>query len=189
MKLQLFQDDAIVQLTALVNDCFAGKTDKGGYPYIVHCITVAQYSADLAAKYYSQDNESIQRYAYIVGLCHDCYEDLDDQRVVILNKLIEKLFPSRALDIGHWINLLTRRHDQSYDDYEFRLTKSKLATIVKAADTHHNSLSERYRYLFDKMTSTQIDRVTAQCVMYNERHERLIALLDKSKSEVVFTEA
>ena len=188
MGIRLIDDQQIIDLTCLIADAFKDKKDKCGYPYIIHCLSVANYSADLAATYFGEQNTSIQRLAYIVGLCHDCYEDLPSESIIQVNDLIVKLFPDRALDIGHYINLLTRRHDQSNEDYLKQVTKSKIATVVKAADCFHNSLSERYGYLFKDMNSMEIDKVCGQCITYRARYDRLIELLQQSMTQPVFVE-
>ena len=99
MGIRLIDDQQIIDLTCLITDAFKDKNDKCGYPYIIHCLSVANYSADLAATYFGEQNTSIQRLAYIVGLCHDCYEDLPSESIIQVNDLIVKLFPDHALDI------------------------------------------------------------------------------------------
>lgn len=176
----IFGRQSVIDLTQAVTEYFKGKTDKCGYPYIAHCLIVAQYSADLARQYYGKDNTFMQYIAYIVGLCHDCYEDLDQSQIEKINKIIIDQIPSRAGDIIHWIDLLTHDKDQSYSEYIEQLTKSKLATIVKAADSYHNSLSERYQYVVTKLDSVKIDKAIGNCERYKSRHKALIELLEHS---------
>jgi (p)ppGpp synthase/HD superfamily hydrolase len=97
----------------------AGQFDKAGAPYIEHPLVVA-------ANFFDDDSR------YIVSLLHDVVEDTN----VTLEALIEYGFPD---EIVNAIDAITKRSDESYDEYLSRIKANTIARDVKMADVKHNS--------------------------------------------------
>lgn len=94
----------------------AGQTLKNGLPYITHPLAVM-------SKMTSEDE-------MIVAVLHDTLEDTCLQHDTIL-----KAFGSR---IAAAVYTLTRRKDQSYEDYISAVVRNPLARAVKKQDILHN---------------------------------------------------
>ena len=95
----------------------ADQTDKGGSPYIFHPLRVML----------SLDSISEQ----ICGVLHDVIEDTDTN----LNEL-RKLGFSEEIVVA--LDLLTRRSDESYDEFIDRMLGNPIACHVKLADLKDN---------------------------------------------------
>lgn len=125
MKTKL--NTAIV-LTALK---FDGKFDKGGNPYILHCLTVMH-------KLRTQDEELQQ-----IAVMHDLIEDTD----VTYKELHELGFSLRVIE---GIQLLTKVKGQAYEEYVAGILTNIDAIRVKLADVQHNSDIRRLKGLTEK---------------------------------------
>lgn len=90
-----------------------GMLDKKGLPVILHPLAVANAVNSIDEK--------------IVALLHDVVEDSLD----ISLSTLHAFFP---LHIVEAVDAITRREGESYTDYIVRVSKNKLATIVKLAD-------------------------------------------------------
>ena len=97
---------------------FQNITDKGGQPYILHCIRVMN----------QMDTEEEK----IVAILHDVIED----SISSLEDLIKERF---SQNIIYALILLTHEKGQPYDDYIKKISTDKLATKVKLADLKDNS--------------------------------------------------
>jgi (p)ppGpp synthase/HD superfamily hydrolase len=119
---------------------FEGKCDKGGQPYILHCLHVM---------YQMPENDPELR---MIAVMHDLIEDTD----TTVCDLIEMGFPQRVLE---GVCILTHLHDVTYDDYIKRISLSEDATKVKLADLRHNSDITRMKGLrkkdFDRLEKYQ----------------------------------
>lgn len=113
---------------------FEKKLDKGGNPYILHCLRVMN----------SVESEEEK----IVAVLHDTIED----DVLTFEELL-KLNPSN--EIYHALFLLTHNKNISYDEYIKNISTNKLAVKVKLADLKDNSDITRLKGLskkdFDRM--------------------------------------
>lgn len=94
----------------------AGQKDKAGADYILHPIKVALY----------MDTDEEKAVAYL----HDVLEDTD-----ITLEDLKKCFPNEIADA---VVDITKRNDESYENYIKRLSRCKTAKKVKAADLLHN---------------------------------------------------
>lgn len=94
-----------------------GKVDKGGFPYILHPLRVMQVMETMEEK--------------IVAMLHDVVEDSDKT----IQNLKEENFSKRILRA---VALLTKKENQSYDDYIGAIKKNTLASKVKLADLKDN---------------------------------------------------
>lgn len=98
-----------------------GQVDKGGIPYILHPVHLAE-----------QMDDEISTCA---ALLHDVVEDTD----VTFGDL-EKEFPQEVLDV---LRLLTHDDDEDYYEYVTRLKNNPVAKKIKLADIAHNSDQSR----------------------------------------------
>lgn len=109
----------IIRAMNLVDIHFKDKKDKGGNPYTEHLIYVMQNVETTEEK--------------VIALLHDIIEDTDITEEEILGFGIHQIF----IDA---IKILTKRTNESYDEYINRIIESKnqLAINVKVVDLEHN---------------------------------------------------
>lgn len=134
--------DAMLVLTTTK---FAGKFDKGGSPYILHCLKVMYYLK-------SEDEELL-----CIGLGHDLVEDTD----VTYAELREKGFTERIIA---GIRAMTRVPGETNDEYMVRIKDNSDAIRVKLADLRHNSDIRRLKGVTEK----DIKRIEKYHMMYLE---------------------
>ncbi len=104
----------------LTSSAFMGKYDKGGTPYILHCLHVMNQMP-------STDPELM-----VIAVLHDVVEDT----TLTLPSLRDQGFSERVLEA---VDLLTHRDGVAYKDYINRLSNNPDARLVKMADLRHNS--------------------------------------------------
>ena len=140
MNAQPTLQDAI----ALARQAHAGQVDKAGAPYIDHPLRMAA----------SLDNEE----ARIVAVLHDVVEDtsvtLDDLRAA-----------GYSAEIIAAVDGLTRREDESYEEFIQRAAANPLARLVKIAD------------LRDNMNLARIARPTQKDHQRLERYRQALQVL------------
>jgi len=129
-----------------------GQLDKGGMPYILHCLKVMHYtkSDDLEVK------------ATAVG--HDLIEDTFPDVLSGQKFLGARGFSRRVIE---GVMALTKRHNQSYEDYKAQVKTNPDAILVKMADLRHNSDIRRLKGITDK----DIERVRRYHEFYLELKE------------------
>lgn len=93
-----------------------GQRDKAGIPYIFHPIAVASTFVDERLR--------------IVALLHDVLEDTD-----ITEEYLRERFDTEIVGA---VVALTRKENESYQDFILRLSDNKMAREVKKADIKHN---------------------------------------------------
>ena len=105
---------------------FEGKYDKGGSPYILHCLYVMDKVKRLGDNY------------AIVAILHDLVEDtkwtIQDLRDLGFNEEI-----LTALD------LMTHKDGVSYDDYIKGISTNVISTACKRGDLEHNMKASRLK--------------------------------------------
>ncbi len=106
-----------------------GQKDKAGRDYIGHPLRVMAVGVTMEEK--------------IVGVLHDVVEDSD----VTFEMLSTEGFTNA---ITNALKCLTRRSDESYDDFIARVKGNRLATAVKLNDLTDNMDIRRLPYLSDK---------------------------------------
>ena len=94
-----------------------GQLDKGGYPYILHPIHLAE----------QMDTEE----ETIVAILHDTVEDT--------SVTFDYLKMEFSKDIIDALKLLTHNKDVDYEDYVEALSHNPIARKVKIADLKHNA--------------------------------------------------
>lgn len=113
-----------------------GQVDKAGMPYILHPLRVM--------------NEVDQLDYKVVALLHDVVEDAKIGREKMLSTL--RAWNGFLFDIVEDVELLSRKDDETYNDYLERIISSgsKRAMTVKLADLNDNLNAERLKLLSEK---------------------------------------
>lgn len=118
---------------AIAAQAFKNKKDKGGKPYILHCLHVMNKMK------YHNDEELM-----IIAVLHDLIEDTEYTSAVL--KTIG--FSDRVLNA---LMYLTHHKDDDYMDYiEAMKMHCNDAVLVKLQDLRHNSDITRMKGLRDK---------------------------------------
>ena len=125
---------------ALASQSFENTKDKGGQPYILHCIRVMN-------NLHTNDEE-----LKCMAILHDIPEDDPADADHVLRELRMVGFSDRIIKA---LDLLTHRKEVSYDDYIKAISFNADATKVKLADLKDNSDITRLKGLtkkdFDRM--------------------------------------
>lgn len=95
----------------------AGQTDKGGVPYILHPIAVADGVETAEQK--------------IVAYLHDVIEDTN----ITAGDLLAAGFPDNIIEA---ITVITKKDGVPYMDYLQSVKENELARVVKMSDIRHN---------------------------------------------------
>ena len=119
---------------AITATAFDGVFDKGGMPYILHCLHVM----DVVGKKTDKDLEVMQ-----IAVMHDLIEDTDWE----LEDLEREGFSDRVV---RGVALMTHHHDESYERYVHMIATNPDTRIVKMADLKHNSDPMRMKGLREK---------------------------------------
>ena len=124
-----------------------GQYDKGGYPYIMHPLHLAEEM--------TTENE------VITALLHDVLEDSE----ISLDFIKEQGFSE---DVINALVSLTRRKDEEYKEYIKRIKNTGgIALSVKKADLRHNMTLER----IENLTEKDKERLIKYKVSYKELTE------------------
>lgn len=115
----------------IVSNVFANKKDKGGEPYILHCLRVMN-----SVRHLGHD-------VMCAAVLHDLVEDTLWDNQMLINFGFSN-------DIVTWVDLLTHKRTDSYDDYIKKLSFSRVATKIKMADLRDNSDITRLKGLTKK---------------------------------------
>ena len=110
---------------------FEGKYDKGGNPYILHCLHVMN-----TVKNYGEDY-------MIVAVFHDLLEDTDWTAKMLLNEGFTQSQVTRIL-------ILTHHSSNTYEEYIRSIAYYDITRVVKMADLRHNSDITRLKGLAEK---------------------------------------
>lgn len=122
----------------------AGQTDKAGESYIAHVMRVA-------------DSVGVNPMIRAIAYLHDVVEDTD----ATIDDVCERF----GYDVSEIVDKLTRRKDESYEDYIKRLSSSHRARIVKIADLVDNMNLTRLPMLSLKDAERQHKYACALCVL------------------------
>ena len=119
---------------ALTAEKFEGKFDKGGQPYILHCLHV------MNAVCPNQDDHELM----CIAVMHDLVEDTD----VTLGDLYALGFSQRVVS---GVDCMTHRGGEDYMDvYIRRIALNPDTRLVKRDDLDHNSQMMRMKGLREK---------------------------------------
>lgn len=118
---------------AITAEAFKSKKDKGGQPYILHCLHVMNKLK------YTGDEELM-----CAAVMHDLVEDTD----YTLDDLRKLGFSRRVVDL---VNVLTHRDNEDYMTYIEKIKKHGASAVsIKLNDLRHNSDITRMKGLRDK---------------------------------------
>lgn len=134
------------EMLVLVTTEFDGVYDKGGMPYVLHCLTVMHYMK-------SDDEELL-----MIALGHDLVED---RKHITYAYLRERGFSERVIA---GIAALTKVPGETSDEYMAKIKVNSDAIRVKLADLRHNSDIRRLKGVTEK----DIRRVEKYHKMYLE---------------------
>ena len=118
-------------MLVLVASKFDGKYDKGGMPYVLHCLKVMHYI--------KSDDEELQ----CIALGHDLVEDTD----VTYHQLREMGFSERIIE---GIYSMTKQPGRTQEEYLEQVKSNPDAIRVKLADLRHNSDIRRLKGVTEK---------------------------------------
>lgn len=114
----------LVKKASLISfDAHKDDKDKGGYPYFMHPLHLAEQLDD--------------EVTVCVALLHDVVEDHGDKYPM---DYLAKEFPNEVIEA---LKLLTHKKEDNYLDYVKRIKTNSIAKKVKLADLKHNSNKER----------------------------------------------
>lgn len=99
-----------------------GQVDKNGMPYILHPLAVMMKVGTLELK--------------VIAVLHDTIEDT----YVTPDYLLENGIPEKIVEV---VELLTKKDDETYEEYLRKVKQNPLAKAVKLADLAHNTDPER----------------------------------------------
>ncbi len=136
------------KMLVLATTEFSGKFDKGGAPYILHCLKVMYYL--------KTDDEELQ----CIGLGHDLVEDTH----VTYAQLRSMGFSERVID---GIKAMTKVPGETNDEYMDRIKKNPDAVKVKLCDLRHNSDIRRLK----GVTAKDVARIEKYHNMFLELKE------------------
>ena len=122
-----------------------GQFDKGGNPYILHCLKVMHYTR-------SDDEEVL-----CAAVLHDVIEDTDTTYVELIEAGI-------SVPVITAINCLTKQRGQTYEEYKAAVKGNRIAVQVKMADLRHNSDIRRLKGVTEK----DVQRVAKYMQFYSE---------------------
>jgi len=137
------------KMLVLVTTEFDGIYDKGGVPYVLHCLKVMHYL--------KSDDEELQQ----IALGHDLIED---RKNITYAYLREQGFSERVIA---GIAAMTKVPGETNDEYMSRIKANPDAIRVKLADLRHNSDIRRLKGVTEK----DIRRVEKYHKMYLELKE------------------
>lgn len=109
----------------LAKKVFEGVVDKGGNPYIDHCITVAITSEE------DHPTRRLNSDVFVVGMLHDIVEDT--------HITLENIRREFGDNVAASIDAITKRKGEEYEDYLERVKMNPTACWVKIRDMAHNS--------------------------------------------------
>jgi (p)ppGpp synthase/HD superfamily hydrolase len=135
----------------IASEAFENKYDKGGKPYILHCLHVMNEVSCLGVD------------AMIIAVLHDYIEDKKGTQ----ESLTADGF---SFSIIRRIFLLTHdKQSESYDEYIKRVASDKICVAIKLADLKHNSDITRLKGL----TKKDFDRLEKYCKAYTYLKETI----------------
>jgi (p)ppGpp synthase/HD superfamily hydrolase len=124
---------------AIAAKAFENKTDKGGKPYILHCLYVMHKVKHLGET------------AMICAVLHDLVEDCEKEGYDWL--FLQK--EGFSQEVRNILLKLTHFPNEEYMDYIKQLANNPIAKAIKMADLEHNSKLTRIKDVrkkdFDRM--------------------------------------
>lgn len=149
---------------ALAAERHINMVDRGGQPYILHCLKVMEYL-------HSDDDE-----LNCIAVLHDIVEDTN----VTYGELSSYGFSDR---VTRAISSLTKKQNQSPEEYLSAIMSNVDAMRVKLCDLRHNSDIRRLKGL----TQKDFDRMQKYHQMYMTIYQKLktFSLYDASGISII----
>lgn len=122
-------------MLVIVTQRFEGKFDRGGHPYVLHCLKVMHYLR-------TEDEELM-----CVGLGHDLLEDTFESIEEGVKFLRYKGFSERVIN---GIVCMTRIPGETEEEYEARVMSNPDSIQCKLCDLRHNSDIRRLKGVREK---------------------------------------
>ena len=119
----MFYSEKVKKAALIAYNAHKGQSDKGGYPYIMHPIHIAEQM--------KTEDETI------AALLHDVIEDTD----IGFDYLKKEGFSDTVINC---LKILTKDPNEDYMDYIRKIKKTGgIALKIKKADMAHNMIAER----------------------------------------------
>ncbi|MGY0232978.1 HD domain-containing protein [Longispora urticae] len=132
------QWESLEAIDAMATTLHRRHVDKSGAPYIEHCRAVARMTAENGGTLVQQ----------MAALLHDSVEDVD----VTLDELVGL---GVAREVVVLVDAMSRRPEETQEEYLGRLVTTRDAILIKRADIAHNSSPERLSHL-DEATQARL---------------------------------
>lgn len=133
----------LIRATKIAQEAHRGQWDRNGMPYILHPIRVMNAGKSWEEK--------------MVGILHDVVEDSE----YTIQDLANENFPEHILQA---VDAMTKKENQSYQEYLDTLKKNALAVRVKLNDLTDNMDIRRLNDLRDE----DVMRLRKYLKAYNE---------------------
>ena len=162
----------IIKAINLAYECHQYEKDKIGVPYIFHPFKVAEKLIEEESQFGGiKDCEALEN-CIIIALLHDTVESRIDKTISFCerkfidekakedmivethNQLIDAYRKEFGNIIANAIDILTRKKDETYDDYINKVCKDPYAVKVKIHDIKHNMSVNRMKLIDDKSQDT-----------------------------------
>lgn len=141
------ETDYVMLAKEIATKAHAGQKDKAGVDYINHPAAVASLV----------ETRELKTIAWL----HDVIEDTE----LTAQNLLDAGIPAELVEV---VEILTRKDGESYLEFIERVSKNRMATVVKIADLTHNSDLSR------------IPEPTMEDVLRREKYQRYMEMLRKS---------
>lgn len=121
---------------AITAEAFKDTFDKGGTPYIMHCLYVMDHA----------EGNDDEKCAYVM---HDLIEDTNSKSPInyTLGTILDLGFSNTTVEI---LKYMTHEIGDSYEEYIIKITQNQSAIKGKKADLEHNSMISRLKGLTEK---------------------------------------
>lgn len=140
-----------IQITATA---FVAKLDKGGFPYILHCLTVMERVGKITQK------NSI---AMQIAVMHDLLEDIPEWTKERLRNA------GFCEEVIAGVVRMTHQPGESYQDYIERITECPMCIIIKMCDLKHNMDPTRMKGIREKDKTRTVKYLEAYHYLDNIR--------------------
>jgi len=128
------------KMILLATEAHSNQFDKGGLPYILHCLAVMN---NLPMVAYGLKDVQIDEELQCIAIGHDLFEDTS-----VTSRELKSMGFSDRVVLG--IFALTKQNGESYEEYKEKVKGNRDAVVVKMADLMHNSDLKRIKGVTEK---------------------------------------
>ena len=136
-------DSCLSDVLVLVSQAHSTQYDKAGAPYVGHLMYVCTIAPIRSRQIDSTLTEEQLAIIRIIALAHDLFEDRPHW-TESFESIIQKHIPQHYQTIIDSLQAITHHEGQTYREYIEAVKKDRFATLVKIADSQHNSIVERF---------------------------------------------